>query len=621
MINIRQLTTMRVAWAWWYALVVGVVLYGYAVTHADHAPWRIAIGESATRSFSAELGGAEFTDFYGGTTWFRHAPHASDIGIPRIEVPRIVIVRLFTRTEQAPATLWLQSTTLTIPLQSTGQLRRYAVYVPANQTVRIYCDTRTVTSEFLKTICASIVEIRGYAPTNTPVPWRTVLIPIGLWIGVALLCGRRLGASLGTQLLLISCAGLVAWYSIAHYPLQLLVWADGMSLGIGIVFVLFWVATHPRIPHGWVWGLVVIAVALRLFVYSAPGVDGVDRKVHARQLESVLYGDLYQQNTGTIVSMTTQTRQMQTYPYPPAAYLLMSPLILLLSPVMTFNYFVGAIAIIIDATLAVVVVWVITQQRLGRHVAWYSAIVVLFFPQAYVFHSYPVVAQAIAQWASWWFVCLALIAGDNATVRQRMVHSVFAVIAITGHFGAFLTMSIMQGIQWLVGTMRRTAWVWIWMAVVCTALYYSQYVSLILTQTGNIVQKAAVDRGTAIMDVWRGGIDDHYGWVVFVVGLLGLASSQLRTRPALRHTLWAGAATMLVLLVLRVVFAVNPTRVVIFVAPIIAIGVGLMANEYRRHRAGALMVGLLCAYFGYISITTWLTINIDQHLLRWALPQ
>lgn len=621
MITIRQLPTLRIVSAWWYALVVGVVLYGFAVYQSDRAPWHLPIGESGTRSFGAELGQIESTEFYGGKTWFRHAPVGSDIGIPRIALPRIVVVRMFTRTEQAPAALWLQSERLHITLQSTGQLRRYALYVPADQTVRVQCDTQNVSTAFLKTICLSIVELRGYAPTNSASPWSVFLIPISLWVGAAWLIGWRLQATRVARITIISGAGFVAWYSLAHYPLQMMAWAQGMSLAIVGVLVLFWVATHPRIPHGWVWGVVIIAAALRLFVYTAPGVDGIDRKVHARQLESVIYGDIYLENVGNIVNVPGETPQLQTYPYPPAVYLLITPLILLLSPVMTFNYYVGAIAIIVEATLACVVVWLLLHQRLGRGVAWYSAIALLFFPQAYVFHSYPVVAQALAQWASWWFVFLALIAGEHATTRQRIVQGVFALIAITGHFGAFLTMSVMQGIQWLIGTLRRTAWVWIIVAGVLSAIYYSQYLTLILAQTSNMMQKVTMNRYAAFIKLWQRGIDDHYGWIVFVLGLLGLASPRLISRITLRHTLWAAAATMVLLLVMRVVFAVNPTRIVIFVAPIIAIGFGLMAAEYRRHRAGAVMLACVCGYFAYVSLVTWLTINIDQHLIRWVLPQ
>ena len=136
-----------------------------------------------------------------------------------------------------------------------------------------------------------------------------------------------------------------------------------------------------------------------------------------------------------------------------------------------------------------------------------------------------------------------------------------------------------------------------------------------------MVQRISQSRIDAFFKLWNGGVNDHYSWVVFLVGILGVALPRLHTRPALRYTLWAGVATTTVLAILRVVFFINPTRIVIFIAPIIAIGMGLMANEYRRHRAGALMMTVLCAYFAYISLTAWMTINIDQQLVRWVLPQ
>ncbi len=620
---VQRVNTMRIIREWWYALFVCILLCSYATLYSDMRQWRIAIGESSTRSFGAELGSSEFTDFFGGITWFRQAPQGSDIGIPRVAVPRIITVRIITRGDDAPSAIQLQSARLRIDLPTSGQLRRYSMYVPADQTVRITCDTTQVTSPYLQSLCAAVVDVRGYTPQHIAGTslWWVFVLPIVLWMWLAGIVCHRFGATSLIRFMILSMAGVLAWYVLTQYPLQSAAWALGISIWLSGVIILFWVFTNPQRNWHWVWGVMIIAVALRLMIYSAPGADGVDRKVHARQLESVIYGDIYLENVGTIVSDAAQPRRVQTYPYPPAVYLLLAPVMLFVSPVMTFNYYVGAMALLLDATLVFAVVWLLIQQRLGETTAWYSAIVLLFFPQAYVFHSYPVVAQALAQWASWWFVCMTLMVGDVLTFRQRMLHGIFALIAITGHFGAFLTMSVMQCIQWLLGHMRRAAWLWIGMAILLSVIYYSQYVVLILDQSDNLVQSISQSRIDAFFKFWNGGVNDHYSWVVFVLGILGTTLPRLQSRPALRYTLWAGVATTTVLAILRVVFFINPTRIVIFIAPIIAIGMGLMANEYRRHRAGAVMMTVLCAYFAYISLTAWMTINIDQQLVRWVLPQ
>jgi hypothetical protein len=236
-------------------------------------------------------------------------------------------------------------------------------------------------------------------------------------------------------------------------------------------------------------------------------------------------------------------------------------------------------------------------------------------------HSYPVVAQNLAQWASWCFVLLAIIYYGNPAIRPKIVQLLFAGIAITGHFGAFITMTIMQGWQLLFGTMRRTAWYWVGMTTFLTIVYYSQYTILIFGQMKRLVHDNNGTRLSQFMNLWQNGIDDHYSWVVFCVALLSLGLPVLRTRPALTKTLWAGVATSGLLAVLRVVFYANPTRLVIFLAPLIALGIGMLVPRYTNHRAGRWLVYTLFAYLAYSALTTWLTLTIDQQLVRWILPQ
>jgi hypothetical protein len=106
-----------------------------------------------------------------------------------------------------------------------------------------------------------------------------------------------------------------------------------------------------------------------------------------------------------------------------------------------------------------------------------------------------------------------------------------------------------------------------------------------------------------------------------LVASLALGLTMMSKRPLLRQ-LWLSAyATAVSLAVLRVVFSINPTRFVIMLSPLIALGIGLMANGYMRSRAGRWLV-----YFFYISqalvaIMTWYTLKIDHNMIRWSLPQ
>jgi hypothetical protein len=52
----------------------------------------------------------------------------------------------------------------------------------------------------------------------------------------------------------------------------------------------------------------------------APGAPGIDLPVHAQQLENVMSGNLYLQNSGTLNPVAGDKAVTQTYPYPPSSY-------------------------------------------------------------------------------------------------------------------------------------------------------------------------------------------------------------------------------------------------------------------------------------------------------------
>jgi hypothetical protein len=622
MITIQHIYQQAKPRLWyWYTLVAFLFLLTTLFT--SHNPdWHLDIGASSTRSFGSTLADSEFTRFFGGTVWYRQIPKGSDIGVPDSITPQIIKVRIIMRYEEAPTDIVLQSERLKFALTHAGQYRTYWIYTPPDQHFVMNCDTQRVTVPYLSKYCAALVDIRGTTPLNAANLSRlAIIVPLIAWMLVVIVSIWRLVRRSDAAIAIISVAALLAYYVVQTYPLQIITWRIPLTIFLVGCSVIVWFVTQPRFKYGWLLGIFVLAVALRILAYSAPGVDGVDRKVHARQLESVIYGNIYLENIGTIVRGGDIGANQQVYPYPPAVYLLLSPIMLLVSPVMTFNFYVGLAALLIDASLVFFLVWMIIQQGLGQRVAIYSALALLWFPQAYVMHSYPVVAQDLAQWASWCFAFLAIIYYGNPHMRNQIVQLLFAGIAITGHFGAFITMTIMQVWQFLLGTMRPAAWRWLGLSAVFGIVYYSQYIVLIWAQMGRLVHASTGTRLAGFLDLWNNGINDHYSWVVFCVALLSLGLPVLRQRPALSKTLWAGFAASGLLAVLRVVFYANPTRLVIFLAPLIALGIGMLAPRYTNHRAGRWLIYTLFAYLAYSALTAWLSITIDQQLVRWILPQ
>jgi hypothetical protein len=47
----------------------------------------------------------------------------------------------------------------------------------------------------------------------------------------------------------------------------------------------------------------------------------------------------------------------------------------------------------------------------------------------------------------------------------------------------------------------------------------------------------------------------------------------------------------------------------------------MLAPRYTSHRAGRWLIYTLFVYLAYSALTTWLTLTIDQQLVRWTLPQ
>jgi hypothetical protein len=196
-----------------------------------------------------------------------------------------------------------------------------------------------------------------------------------------------------------------------------------------------------------------------------------------------------------------------------------------------------------------------------------------------------------------------------------------ALLSVAGHFGVFITMSIVQACAFLLGGLRRTVVYWVIIGVFVSVVYYSQYVALILDQVNRLDNQVQLSWMQDFALLWQKGINDHYSGVVFVVATLALGLTTLRTRPLLRQLWWSAYATALALGILRIAFDINPTRFVIMLSPLVALGMGLLAHRYMRSRAGRWLVYFFFISQALIGIMTWYTLKIDHDMIRWSLPQ
>jgi hypothetical protein len=607
---------------YWYALLLTMWLCNVAVVQGDGGTWKIDALSQSIANYSNDLGDREYSEYFGPTLWFRQAKRLGTLPLPNTVEPRIVDLTIITRAELPPASITLQTSTHAIPLPTAPNLYRIHLYLPADTTYTIDCDNQAVTSAYLQNFCFAFVDAR-----STPLPYSRAydafgyILPILAWMAFVVVALHASRASSTLAWVLVSVAGAVVLMLLEKYGLQIVSWRFGIVNLFGGASIVIWGSERLRFPVRQLLILVVVAMVLKYSGALAPGAPGIDLPVHAQQLENVMSGNLYLQNSGTLNPVAGDKAVTQTYPYPPSIYLMLAPFALLLQPPFSLMSIVGTLSILLEALFVIGLVWLVDKNRLPRRVAILACLMYLFFPQSYVLQNYPNTAQSLAQAAGWVFILVAYAQPNPTHILERLRLVLLAALSVAGHFGVFITMTIVQGYAFLLGGFRRTAIYWALTGIFVTVAYYSQYLKLILDQIGRLDNEAQLSRSQEFSLLWQKGINDHYTGVVFLVASLALGLTMMSKRPLLRQ-LWLSAyATAVSLAVLRVVFSINPTRFVIMLSPLIALGIGLMANGYMRSRAGRWLV-----YFFYISqalvaIMTWYTLKIDHNMIRWSLPQ
>jgi hypothetical protein len=607
---------------YWYALLLTLWLCNYAVVQGDGGAWRIDATSTSIANYSTGVGQREYSEFFGSTLWFRHVKRLGALPLPNTVEPRVVDMQIITRAEDPPASITLRSATHTIPLPTTPHHYHIHLYIPADTQYIVECNNSDVTVAYLQNICMAFVSALGEQPLQGRSDVEAgYILPIIAWMGLVVVALHASRAPSTTSWVLVSVAGAMVLMLLEKYNLQIVSWRYGILNLFGAAMILIWGSERLRFRTRQTVILLVMALVLKVSGSIAPGAPAIDVPVHAQQLENVMRGNLYLQNSGTLNPVAGNKAITQTYPYPPSIYLLLAPIALLFQPPFTLDAVVGMSTMLLDALFVLGLIWLVHSNRLSHRVAVLTSMVYLFFPQSYVLQNYPNTAQALAQAAGWIFLVVAAALPHPRGLNQRIGLSLLALLSVAGHFGVFITMSVVQAFAFVMGGLRRTVVYWVVTGAVVTALYYSQYVALILDQVNRLDNQTQL---TWIQDftlLWQKGINDHYSGVVFVVGTLALGLTTLRTRPLLRQLWWSAYATAVVLGVLRIAFDINPTRFVIMLSPLIALGLGLLAHRYMRSRAGRWLVYFFFISQALIGIMTWYTLKIDHDMIRWSLPQ
>lgn len=604
-----------------YSVCVCALACVYGLLYAQN-DWRIRANDPGAEAWSTGYLAIESTDFFGDTRWFRHITQNSPVGIPNLATPQIVDLTVLTRSDEPPRSIQLHSATHTINLPTAAQSWHIHLYVPANTTYIITCDNSDVQSTYTKQLCLSFVDIHGRTALQSPT-WTFVLyllIPM-VWIlliGIACHIGD---ASSFVRYVAISGAFVVALMQITSYATQLQAWRWGIMFGLlGGICTMLWLYAVPQKYRG-ISAIVVVALLVKLLGWNTPGARFADLSIHITQLENVLIGNLFQQMQGTISHDLIKQNQIQTYPYPPLAYLVIAPFELLFGPLLPQGSLIGIVALMLDAGMVVGIVWLARKLQLAWGGVIIAATTYIALPQSFILQNHTAAAQVIGQLASWCFMLIALYAGANPSIRQRSVLALFALITSVGHFGTLITMSIVQGMHVVIGKLRTAAWIWFGVVISASLLYYSQFITLILGQLKYVTRHTDMSRWGELMMIVKMGVFDHYSAIIFGLSIIALLHPRFR-RNQYVWSLWLAAfATFILFTVLRVGLFVSPTRYVIVLSPLIAVGIGSISTGYLKHRAGQILIITLLSYEIITSIDAWTAYKIGHQLVRWIVPQ
>ena len=604
-----------------YCILLGAVLSSYLL-HRTQDSWRVQASNLGAVAFGPGYLAMEPTDFFGERRWFRHVRNQTPIGIPNLATPQIVTMHVLTRSDEPPRTIAINSGTHAIALPTQPQSWRIHLYVPANTSYQVLCDNSQVTSTYNQQICISVVQINGRSSTLPPTSAYLLylLMPLSwlLLIGTALWVSRApLRINYGVMLIAASVIPML----FERYDLQLHMWREGINIALFTATGLIVALQRIPLPYRSIGAITIIAVLIKIMGFVTPGARYADLSIHIKQFENVLLGNLYQQMQGTISHDLIYQNQIQTYPYPPLAYIVMAPFAFFFGEWFESGRIIGIFAILIEASLVIGIIWLARRLKLSWGATIIAALTYVALPQSFILQNHTAAAQVVGQWASWVFMLVAVAAGAHASTRQKTVLILMALITSAGHFGALLTTSIMQGFHLLIGRLRAAAWLWFGVVAGVSLLYYSQFITLIISQMQFLTRDTNMSRWGELMMIVNMGVFDHYSAIIFVLGIIAVLHPRFR-RDTRIWSIWVAAlATFVLFTLLRVGIFVSPTRYVIMLSPLIAIGIGSISAGYMRSRPGQIMVITLLSYEVIMALSAWAAYKIDHQLVRWIVPQ
>jgi hypothetical protein len=580
-------------------IIVAIVVLSTLIGQMRQPNYAIDIGISATRSLTADMRVPEKMQIGDSTRTMRWSYQDSHILLPQTVRNAIVVVHTMTRADEAPAYISMRSGRNTVAIDPTAGLRTYAILVSHVSPLVFDCDTTGTTA--LASLCVAVDTVN--------VSWTSVshidLSAVRWFIGLLAVLIAIIFTSIPTQRWpLRVMVGIPLAALLLQYGVQLQHFVPQLTVALTAVSGILWLVRRIQTP----W----LNVAMQIFVVSvfikalgvfAPGYMGSDIFFHLNRFTEVANGTGYMFVTGG-----DGDRNLRTFPYPTATYLTLAPWLL---PVMQWYQFVpfqhelgstlprviGMFIVLIESSVILVLGWVLARFGWSsRQIGWVGALY-LALPAAYIVQWQGSLAQYTAQW-------YGLAAMAVAVSSSTPFSWVLMFLSMTSHFGTLLTLAVTFGIATLWAPIRRHIWHWWLILGVVAVVYYSQYLSLILTQLQNMAGEATASTlAERWWDyAWHHGLYGHYLGIGVALAVLGLIMAPRTRWWYMALSVFVGSA---LLLIVHVVLDKNTSRYSVALIPVVSAYAGYAVVRLQKTRAARILVYALVSYLLWASLTLW----------------
>ena len=564
--------------------------------------------------------------------WYRWTTARSALAIAHPAVTRSAVLTLRLGGRPAPGALDLQlDDRQWVRLEATVAPRAYQLLLPPergarhtldmiSETFRIADDGRELGVKLMSFRIAPLRE-GPWSPSAAQLGWQLAILlatQVCLWrLGWRTIVQAGILASLALGLALHLSATLV--FSHAYLP------PLAVAAGALAVLTLVGLPAFERLGADLlrpttlrlVWGMMIVAAALRLAGVLYPGFDGQDLGRNVRRLLLTLGGEL------VIIAPSSEFARGITI-YPTGPYLAAMPLLTVIGDLP--QYLEGFTALL-DGTSVLFVA--LLARRLGgsERAAVLAAALMLGSVATFSALYYQFTAQIFGQWFTAPIALILLAGSDGRPELRRWAWAVLLLqFCMYSHIGVTILAVSWFGMMWLLGA-RAGRWRE-WLAagalfggsvVLVVALLYSFILEITLSHTGAVTSRPIDASGTwfpgASPLMWKGAVlsFSEPGLLVLPVALW------LALRPAWagRRRIVVGGAALVALgyLLVNARFDLQ-VRYYYFVVPLALALIGVAwAQLARRGRAGLVLGGALVLLVAGTGIVQWLGATFDEQAI------